>query len=237
MWKVVEDTIPEELRADLEQKICAWITKRGVDEGRHFDSRSKTFFDASFSHSKLLRRLLDLPWTKTLIASRLTDPVLQHAYPLIKAPGGPPTTFHQDRAFWTEMDNPPSMFTLWCAITDVNESNGCLRMAYGENLLEHEEVLTKAGKTLQLIDQPDDASDIRMHAGQVLLFDSMQPHGAFSNNTKKHRLALKIVLGEKKSLGTSHYQSIQEIGRLTPVVRRRAVTLLRAAKSRITSPT
>lgn len=233
MWTLLEERLPEDLRTEIEHRINTWVLKKGVDKGRHFDARSKPFFHSSLAHSDLLRRVLHLPWMQSLISSRLTDPVVQHAHPLIKAPGGPPTTFHQDRLFWLELDNPSSMFTVWYAISNVNQRNGCLRMAPGETLREHEKVTTGAGSTWQMVEQPSQTVDIPMERGQALLFDAIQAHGAFANSTSEYRLAMKIVLGERSSIRASRYHNLEEFGKRGPVFRRQASTFINAAKSRI----
>lgn len=197
MWELFSFNLPNHLREALEGAMRDWIHVKGVDPDRHFDAGSKTFFTSTRRNSALLRDILCVPEVRDFYSSRLEDPVVQHAYPLIKAPGGPATTFHQDRVFWNTFDHPPSMFTLWFAISDVSPANGCLRMASSMSELgEHRGV----GGTFELDRQPDQSQDVPMRAGQIVFFDSFQPHGAHTNSTSDYRLAIKIALGERASM-------------------------------------
>jgi ectoine hydroxylase-related dioxygenase (phytanoyl-CoA dioxygenase family) len=202
MWKVLTDELPIELVKLLDRALREFIADHGVDKDRHFDSGAKSFFTATRRNSALLRSVLSVPVVKSFYTAKLRDPVIQHAYPLIKAPGGPATTFHQDRAFWTQLDEPPTMFTLWVAITRVVPENGCLRMAPGKGgLARHRD----SGSTIELASQPSEAADVPLQPGQILFFDSFQRHGAHPNTTPEYRLALKIVFAERASMRQSFY--------------------------------
>ncbi|MFX9416229.1 phytanoyl-CoA dioxygenase family protein, partial [Acinetobacter baumannii] len=54
---------------------------------------------------------------------------LFHDHALLKMPGdSKPTPWHQDRPYWPMIDNgkPLQALSIWIALDDVDENNGCM---------------------------------------------------------------------------------------------------------------
>jgi chlorinating enzyme len=106
-------------------------------------------------------------------------------------------SFHQD-AKYIGLE-PHNWVTVWLAVTDANEKNGCMRMLSGshkEDLKYHEQkfdennLLTR-GQTIQNI--PIDKTDpVILEAGQVSLHHPLIVHGSGLNQSKDRRIGFVI---------------------------------------------
>ena len=106
-------------------------------------------------------------------------------------------SFHQD-AKYIGLE-PHNWVTVWLAVTDANEKNGCMRMLSGshkEDLKYHEQkfdennLLTR-GQTIQNV--PTDKTDpIILEAGQVSLHHPLIVHGSGLNQSKDRRIGFVI---------------------------------------------
>ena len=106
-------------------------------------------------------------------------------------------SFHQD-AKYIGLE-PHNWVTVWVAVTDSNEHNGCMRMLPGshkENLKTHEQkfdennLLTR-GQTIS--DVPLDKTEpIILKAGQVSLHHPLIVHGSGLNQSNDRRIGLVI---------------------------------------------
>ena len=106
-------------------------------------------------------------------------------------------SFHQD-AKYIGLE-PHNWVTVWLAVTDANEHNGCMRMLSGshkEDLKYHEQkfdennLLTR-GQTIQNV--PIDKTDpIILEAGQVSLHHPLIVHGSGLNQSKDRRIGFVI---------------------------------------------
>ena len=106
-------------------------------------------------------------------------------------------SFHQD-AKYIGLE-PHNWVTVWLAVTDANEHNGCMRMLPGshkEDLKYHEQkfdennLLTR-GQTIQNI--PIDKTDpVILEAGQVSLHHPLIVHGSGLNQSKDRRIGFVI---------------------------------------------
>ena len=106
-------------------------------------------------------------------------------------------SFHQD-AKYIGLE-PHNWVTVWVAITDANEKNGCMRMLSGshkENLRHHEEkfdennLLTR-GQTIK--DVPLDKTDaVILEAGQISLHHPKIVHGSGLNYSNDRRIGFVI---------------------------------------------
>ena len=106
-------------------------------------------------------------------------------------------SFHQD-AKYIGLE-PHNWVTVWLAVTDANEKNGCMRMLSGshkEDLKYHEQkfdennLLTR-GQTIQNV--PIDKTDpIILEAGQVSLHHPLIVHGSGLNQSKDRRIGFVI---------------------------------------------
>ena len=211
MWRLLQMSIPETLRAELETRIGA--AHAGLrSTGRQSEVELAGFFTASRGAGTLLRQLLDQPDARALIGQRLKEPVVFSAAPTIKPPGAPASGYRSDESDWAKIDSPPSLFTLWFAITDAGVGNGCLRM--GTNSAGGERTMVSVSKlsSFELASTTAPSYDAAMQPGQVLFFDSNQLYGAYPNHSQRPRIAIKAVLGDRASLTSSDVREIGDYG-------------------------
>ena len=106
-------------------------------------------------------------------------------------------SFHQD-AKYIGLE-PHNWVTVWVAVTDVNEENGCMRMLPGshkEDLKTHEQkfdennLLTR-GQTITNV-QLDRTDPIILKAGQVSLHHPKIVHGSGLNQSNDRRIGFVI---------------------------------------------
>ena len=106
-------------------------------------------------------------------------------------------SFHQD-AKYIGLE-PHNWVTVWLAVTDANEYNGCMRMLPGshkENLKTHEQkfdennLLTR-GQTITNVPL-DKTEPIILKAGQVSLHHPLIVHGSGLNQTNDRRIGFVI---------------------------------------------
>ena len=106
-------------------------------------------------------------------------------------------SFHQD-AKYIGLE-PHNWVTVWLAITDTNEHNGCMRMLPGshkENLKTHEQkfdennLLTR-GQTITNV-ALDKTEPIILKAGQISLHHPLIVHGSGLNQSKDRRIGFVI---------------------------------------------
>ena len=106
-------------------------------------------------------------------------------------------SFHQD-AKYIGLE-PHNWVTVWLAVTDANEQNGCMRMLPGshkENLKIHEEnfdennLLTR-GQTITNVSL-DKTDSITLKAGQISLHHPTIVHGSGLNHSNDRRIGFVI---------------------------------------------
>ncbi|MDC3085314.1 phytanoyl-CoA dioxygenase family protein [Candidatus Pelagibacter sp.] len=106
-------------------------------------------------------------------------------------------SFHQD-AKYIGLE-PHNWVTVWLAVTDANEYNGCMRMlpnSHKENLKTHEEkfdennLLTR-GQTITNISL-DETDPIILKAGQISLHHPTIVHGSGLNKSNDRRIGFVI---------------------------------------------
>ncbi|HUQ14045.1 MAG TPA: phytanoyl-CoA dioxygenase family protein [Novosphingobium sp.] len=211
MWRLLQKSIPEPLRAELETRIGGALgDPRGSPRSAEIELDG--FFAASRGAGALLRQLLDQPDTRALIGERLRDPVVFKACPTIKPAGAPASNYRTDAGEWARIDDPPSLFTLWFAITEAGVGNGCLRM--GTTSAEGERTMASVSRlsNLELASTTAPSYDAAMKPGQVLFFDSSQLYGAYPNHSQRPRVAVKAVLGERASIKARDAHEIGDYG-------------------------
>ena len=106
-------------------------------------------------------------------------------------------SFHQD-AKYIGLE-PHNWVTVWLAVTDTNENNGCMRMLPGshkENLKFHEEKFDKnnlltRGQTIENISF-DETDSIILKAGEISLHHPLIVHGSGLNNSDDRRIGFVI---------------------------------------------
>ena len=106
-------------------------------------------------------------------------------------------SFHQD-AKYIGLE-PHNWVTVWVAITDANENNGCMRMLSGshkENLRDHEQkfdennLLTR-GQTIKNVSL-DKTEPVILKAGQMSLHHPKIVHGSSLNHSDDRRIGFVI---------------------------------------------
>jgi ectoine hydroxylase-related dioxygenase (phytanoyl-CoA dioxygenase family) len=212
MWRLLQNPIPDTLRAELETRIGSALAGHRDDGRRTAELELADFFAASRGAGALLRELLNQPDARALIGQRLSDPVVFAAAPAIKQPGAPATPYHSDESDWGNLDPPGSLFTLWFAITDAMVGNGCLRMGSGSAEGERTMVALPRASTLDIGSTSAPAHDASMKAGQVLFYDALQVYGAYPNHSNRPRIAVKALLGERSSSPNRDYREIDDYG-------------------------
>ncbi|SEO76860.1 phytanoyl-CoA dioxygenase family protein [Paenibacillus sp. OV219] len=129
---------------------------------------------------------------------------LFHDHALLKMPGDSKVTpWHQDRPYWPiEGDKPMIAFSIWVALDDVDEHNGCMmfvpksqkiRNLKGVDLVTPEDIFEQEGA--KELDR-NTAVICRMKAGSCTFHDGMTFHFAHANSTDKPRRALAIIFLE-----------------------------------------
>lgn len=115
-----------------------------------------------------------------------------------KPPGiGKPTPPHQDNYYF--MLNPPKAVTMWLALENADEENGCVRYIKGSHLTG----IRPHGRTKTLgfsqaitdYSEEDFAKEVAMPAlpGDLLIHHSMAIHRADANKSERSRKALGLI--------------------------------------------
>jgi ectoine hydroxylase-related dioxygenase (phytanoyl-CoA dioxygenase family) len=134
-----------------------------------------------------------------------------HDHILFKMPGdSKPTPWHQDFPYWPM--NEPGALSIWIALDDVNEQNGCMMFVPKSH---------KAGKFKAIsLAEPEDLFQYtknteidrqkpvicRLKAGSCTFHDGLTFHYAHANHTDKPRRALAIIFYPENTTfsGKSH---------------------------------
>tara|TARA_B100000674_G_scaffold327059_1_gene272784 strand:- start:248 stop:1087 length:840 start_codon:yes stop_codon:yes gene_type:complete len=116
-----------------------------------------------------------------------------------KAPQtGRATPWHQDGEYWPI--RPLATATVWIAIDESNEDNGCLKILTGSNraktLLPHQSLSGK-GAALDKEIKPElieskDVVSVPLQPGQIVIFDVFTAHGASPNVSNQRRAGFAI---------------------------------------------
>ena len=116
-----------------------------------------------------------------------------------KAPQtGRATPWHQDGEYWPI--RPLATATVWIAIDESNEHNGCLKILTGSNraktLLPHQSLSGK-GAALDKEIKPElikskDVVSVPLQPGQMVIFDVFTAHGASPNLSNQRRAGFAI---------------------------------------------
>lgn len=107
---------------------------------------------------------------------------------MFKAPGGVAKPWHQDAAYWRQFD--PNQITVWIAIDDSSEENGCIWAVPGSHQLGH---IPHVKAELQVEDSQidlDQAVPVPVAPGGMLIFHSLVLHKSEKNESDKMRRAI-----------------------------------------------
>ena len=132
-----------------------------------------------------------------------------------KAPQtGRATPWHQDGEYWPI--RPLATATVWIAIDESNEDNGCLKILTGSNraktLLTHQSLSVKVAaldKEIkpELIESKNVVS-VPLQPGQMVIFDVFTAHGASPNLSNQRRAGFAI----RYMPGTSIFDRNMKVG-------------------------
>lgn len=107
---------------------------------------------------------------------------------MFKPPQGVAKPWHQDAAYWR--DYASNQITVWIAIDDASEENGCVWAIPGSHKLG---LIPHVKKELQVEESKIDLSKaipVPVHAGGLLIFHSLVLHMSQKNESDKTRWAI-----------------------------------------------
>lgn len=107
---------------------------------------------------------------------------------MFKPPGGVAKPWHQDAAYWRQFD--PNQITVWIAIDNASEENGCVWAVPGSHKLGH---IPHVKAELQVEDSQIDlekAVPVPVPPGGMLIFHSLVLHKSDKNHSDKMRRAI-----------------------------------------------
>jgi phytanoyl-CoA hydroxylase len=104
------------------------------------------------------------------------------------ARGGSPKPWHQDAAYWKNYE--PNQVTVWIAIDDATEENGCVWALPGSHKLG---LVPHVSRELQVPESeidPKKAVPVPVKPGGLLIFHSLVLHMSKANTSDKSRCAI-----------------------------------------------
>lgn len=107
---------------------------------------------------------------------------------MFKGPGGSAKPWHQDAAYWREFA--PNQITVWIAIDDASEENGCVWAIPGSHKLG---LIPHVKRELQVEESRinlKEAIPVPVPAGGMLIFHSLVLHMSQKNLSDKTRWAI-----------------------------------------------
>ena len=136
-----------------------------------------------------------------LAAAVLEVPVCSFGFTYLCKParGGLQATWHQDGEPWAVLLNGAPALTIWIALTDADETSGCLRIVPGSHRLPAQPLfpdesgpsLFGVGMDPDLVDEAP-ALSIIVSAGDVVVHHPNLIHGSFANYSSQTQIALAI---------------------------------------------
>lgn len=170
-------------------------------------------------------RLLDL--VEDLIGPEITSNPIQHVR--IKPPADnlrgdevrahiTLTDWHQDRGVTHAEADQTSMITVWCAVTDATEENGCLKVipgAHRQGMLPHCPKIQTAIAD-GFIDESA-AVPLPVKSGGIVIFHPLVPHASLVNRSNGFRWSFDIRYNRTgEPTGRSHFPSFVARSRKNP---------------------
>lgn len=149
-------------------------------------------FDEEYQKLLYHEPLLDI--AESLIG---TDIQLFHDQALYKpAYHGGEVYWHQDNAYWR--CDPPHLVSIWIAIDDADEENGCMNVipgSYSEGLAAHGRAESEKGDVpalLQVDAEVNRAVSVPIAAGYAMVHHCMTLHQTNPNRSSRNRRAMVI---------------------------------------------
>ena len=159
----------------------------------------KSSADDTVGHSTFLKTALNSELVD-LVSSVLGDNIIMWGVQVFCKPGvdGMEVPMHQDGQYWPI--RPLATCTVWLAIDDATEENGCLKFIKGSHrdkkLKKHEfnktENLTLHQELLKTEYNEDDSVNLILNRGQISLHDVYLVHGSEANFSPKSRRGMTM---------------------------------------------
>ena len=168
-------------------------------------------------------RLLDM--VEDLIGPEITSNPIQHVR--LKPPAETlsgderrahvmATDWHQDRAVAHAEGDATQMVTVWLAISDATEENGCLRVVPGKPQMYPHCPKRQTSIADGFLDESR-ARPLPVRAGGAVIFHPLTPHGSLDNRSDRFRWSFDIrynVTGQPT--GRSHFPDFVARSRSNP---------------------
>ena len=197
------------------QAGCDWFQSFDISlPGDIIEADTPMHFGPAIFGMVTHRRLLDL--AEDLIGPEITANPIQHIR--IKPPAEDlpdneirahitATDWHQDRAVALDEADQTNMVTIWCAVTDATQDNGCLQVIPGghrEGMKPHCPRTQTAIADNQI--DMSKAVPVPVKSGGVVVFHPLTPHASMINHSSEIRWSFDLrfnVTGEPS--GRSHF--------------------------------
>ena len=168
-------------------------------------------------------RLLDV--VESLIGPEITSNPIQHVR--LKPPSRTlratettahimATDWHQDRAVAHEEGDRTQMVTVWIAMVDVDETNGCLQVVPGKPQMYPHCPQRQTSIAPGLLDESK-AVPLPVKAGGAVIFHPLTPHASLDNTSDRFRWSFDIrynVTGQPT--GRAHFPDFVARSRANP---------------------
>jgi hypothetical protein len=229
-WRA-EGKVPEGRDLDFFEKLrvsyeagCDWFQPMDISlPGGEIAADTPFHFGPAVFDMITCPRLLDM--VESLIGPEIVSNPIQHVRLKPPAPSlradevrahVTATDWHQDRAVAHEEADATRMVTVWLAITDATEENGCLQAVPGKPQMYPHCPKTQTGIADGFLDVSK-ARPLPVKAGGAVLFHPLTPHASLPNGSGRFRWSFDIrynVAGEPT--GRAHFPAFLARSRATP---------------------
>ncbi len=225
------DQVPESMDFFARLKFCY---QRGLDwfqpldislPGDTIHPDTPMHFGPAVFNLLTAPRLLDI--VESLIGPEITSNPIQHVRlkppaPALRddeiRPHITMTDWHQDRGVAHDEADATDMVTVWIAMNDATEANGCLQVipqSPDSGLLPH---CTKIQTAIAdgFLDRRQ-AVSLPVRAGGIVIFHPLTPHASLANNSRDFRWSFDIRFNRTgQPTGRSHFPSFVARSRRDP---------------------
>lgn len=187
-------TVLNTAEADSLRAYFDRLLEEALAEGRD----SYSISSAHLKHARIYD-LLAHPMLVGLVSDLLGENVIGWgAHFFCKLPGdGKRVDWHQDCSYWPL--TPTKSMTVWLAIDDADEENGCMEVVAGSHrfgLIDYETSEAESGNVLnQTVHDPEQYGRMErtpLRAGQVSIHSDLLLHGSPPNSSSRRRCGLTL---------------------------------------------
>jgi len=192
-FTIFRNVVPPELITEARHHI-EWLTRKYPD------------FPQEHLHHPLMRD--DAFWIRLISDQRLldivhlflgTDIACFTSHYICKPPNtGQSVLWHQDGSYW-KLDSVKDAITLWLAVDESSEENGCLKMVNGTHALPLQPLILRNDTPNMLyssiseeIFQNSESTSLILNPGDVSVHNPFIVHGSGPNTSPKRRCGLDI---------------------------------------------